>query len=98
MFPRPDQHHRSLVIGKRVPPILILLSGCQPNLRITRTIYRVACQYSKRRKWEEMGSEADLEDINQLLDRRCGPVARKDADVRIVGVTGGFDHRSRLFA
>jgi hypothetical protein len=42
--------------------------------------------------------KADLEDINQLLNRCRSPGTREDADVRIVGVTGGFDHRPRLFA
>jgi hypothetical protein len=42
--------------------------------------------------------EADLEDINQLLDRRRSPGTREDANVRFVGVTGGLDHRPRLFA
>jgi hypothetical protein len=92
MLPRPDQHHRSFVIGKRVPPSLIPLSGCQPYLRITRTIYPVAMSVF------EKVLKADLEDVNQLLDRRRSPGTRKDADVRFLGVTGSFHHCSRLFA
>lgn len=78
MFPRPDQDNRSFVIGKRVPPSLILLSRCQPYLRITRTIYPVGVSVSGLKGIE---SKADLEDINLLLDRRGRPGTRKDAYV-----------------